>query len=253
MIKIALFGCNGRMGKAISELCPFRHNLKIVCGIDKNTKKSFDYPIFTDIFEFQGDFDVIIDFSSPNSLENMLNFAVSHKKPVVLCTTGHTKEQNEIVLEKSSNIPIFKSGNMSIGINLMINLLEKCVGVLGNTFDIEILEKHHNTKLDSPSGTALMLADKIKSVRNTESQYIYDRTSKMQKRKKREIGISALRGGTTIGEHSVFFLGHDEIIEIKHSAGSKEVFASGALDACIFIKNCTETGMYNMSDLIYSK
>ncbi len=253
MTKIALSGANGRMGKAITELCKNREDAKIVFGIDKFCEKTADFPIYASPFEYNGKCDVIIDFSNTSALDMILEYALKNKTPLVLCTTGFDNEQNEKISEASKEIPIFKSGNMSIGINLIMDMLKKCAHVLGYNYDVEIIEKHHNQKLDSPSGTALMLADSVKDNLPYDAHYVYDRTTKMQKRDSKEIGISAIRGGTIVGEHSVIFAGHDEIIELKHSALSREVFANGAVNAAIFLATQNVPKIYDMTDLISSK
>ena len=253
MIKIALSGCNGRMGKVITSLCSERNHVKIVAGFDKFYEKNSDFPVYADLNEFTSSCDVIIDFSNVLALDGLLHYAIKTKTPLVLCTTGYSSEDTLKITEASKYIPIFKSGNMSIGINLLMDLLKKCANVLGENYDVEIIEKHHNKKLDSPSGTALMLADAVKENLPYDAEYVYDRSQKMQKRDKKEIGISAIRGGTIVGEHSVIFAGHDEIIEISHSALSREVFANGAIDAGVFLANQTVPQMYSMSDLITSK
>lgn len=253
MTKIALSGCNGRMGKVITTLCSDRETAKIVAGFDKFYQKNGDFPVFADVHEFSGKCDVIIDFSNISALSELLEYGIHTKTALVLCTTGYSDDDLKKIDEACKIIPIFKSGNMSIGINLIMDLLKKCANVLGENYDVEVIEKHHNQKLDSPSGTALMLADSVKENLQFDTHYVYDRTQKMQKRDSKEIGISAIRGGTIVGEHSVIFAGHDEIIEVKHSALSREVFANGAIDAAIFLSKCTEPKMYNMSDLIASK
>lgn len=253
MTKIALSGCNGRMGKVITELCEQREFAKIIAGFDKFYQKNGDFPVFADVNEFTGKCDVIIDFSNTSALPSLLDYAIKNKTPIVLCTTGYNDDELALIDDACTKIPLFKSGNMSIGINLLMDLLKKCANVLGENYDVEVIEKHHNQKLDSPSGTALMLADSVKENLPYDAHYVYDRTQQMQKRDSREIGISAIRGGTIVGEHSVIFAGHDEIIEISHSALSREVFANGAIDAACFLANCTESKMYNMSDLIASK
>lgn len=253
MTKVALSGCNGRMGKVITELCSKRDYVKIVAGFDKFYEKNGDFPVYADCSEFSGKCDVIIDFSNVLALDGLLDYALKTKTPLVLCTTGYDDDANSKILEASKSVPIFKSGNMSIGINLMMDLLKKCANILGENYDVEVIEKHHNQKLDAPSGTALMLANSVKENLPYEGEYIYDRSQRMQKRDKKEIGISAIRGGTIVGEHSVIFAGHDEIIELKHSALSREVFANGAIDAACYLATQTDTKMYNMSDLIADK
>ena len=238
MLKIALSGCCGRMGHVINDIVSGREGMEIVAGFDINTVQYADFPIFADPFEFTGECDVIIDFSNAASTERLLDYCEQHGTPVVICTTGHSA--------------VFRSGNMSLGINLMSELLKQSAAVLGDKYDVEIIEKHHNQKLDAPSGTALMLADAVASALPYDAEYVYDRHERREKRPAHEIGISAIRGGTIVGEHSVLFCGRDEIIEIKHTALSREVFAVGAVDAAAFMAERTQPGMYDMSDVIAS-
>ena len=252
MLKIALSGCNGRMGRVITDIVSTRDGMEIVAGFDLNTAKNGGFPVYADPFEFQGECDVIIDFSNASSTEHLLAYCEKHHTPVIICTTGHSAEQLAKIREASAKVPVFRSGNMSIGINLMSELLRKCAAVLGDKYDVEIIEKHHNQKLDAPSGTALMLADAVADALPYEAEYVYDRHERREKRPAHEIGISAIRGGTLVGEHSVLFCGRDEIIEIKHTALSREVFAVGAVDAAAFMAGCTQPGMYDMNDVIAS-
>ncbi|WP_297282600.1 4-hydroxy-tetrahydrodipicolinate reductase [uncultured Agathobaculum sp.] len=252
MLKIALSGCNGRMGRVISDIVANKKDMEIVAGFDINTEKHADFPVYADPFEFQGVCDVIIDFSNASSTEHLLSYCEQHNTPIVICTTGHSPEQLQNIRTASAKFPIFRSGNMSIGINLMMELLRKSASVLGENFDVEIIEKHHNQKLDAPSGTALMLADAVADALPYKAEYVYDRHERRAKRPAHEIGISAIRGGTIVGEHSVLFCGRDEIIEVKHTALSREVFAVGAVDAAAFMANCKQPGMYDMSDVIAS-
>jgi len=253
MLKIALSGCNGRMGHVIADIVDGKKDMNIVAGFDVNTTKSGAFPVFADPFEFIGECDVIIDFSNASSTEHLLAFCEKKHIPIVICTTGHSPEQLQKIREASAQFPIFRSGNMSIGINLMMDLLRKSAAVLGDGFDVEIIEKHHNQKLDAPSGTALMLADAVSEALPYDANYEYDRHERREKRPPHEIGIHAVRGGTIVGEHSVLFCGRDEIIEIKHSALSREVFAVGAVDAAAFMATCSQPGMYDMTDVIASK
>ena len=248
MIKIALVGANGRMGQVISRMAAESEEVKIVCGIDINTQKNFDYPVYESFDYVTEEIDVIIDFSHHNSLLGTLCFATKNEKPAVIATTGLTEENKECLNVASKKIPIFFSANMSLGVNLIIELAKKATQILKG-FDIEIIEKHHNQKLDAPSGTALAIADAINETLDEPSEYIYDRHSSRKKRSKNEIGMHAVRGGTIVGEHDVLFAGCDEIIEIKHTATSREIFASGALSAAIFMYG-KKRGMYSMSELI---
>ena len=253
MLKIALSGCNGRMGRVIADIVAGRDGMEIVAGFDVNTVKNSDFPVFADPFEFTGSCDVIIDFSNASSTEHLLEYCKQHGTPVVICTTGHSPEQLHAIRDASALFPVFRSGNMSIGINLMTELLRKSAAVLGDKYDVEIIEKHHNQKLDAPSGTALMLADAVADALPYEAEYVYDRHERREKRPAHEIGISAIRGGTIVGEHTVMFCGRDEIIEIKHTALSREVFAVGAVDAAAYMAGCAQPGIYDMNDVIASR
>ncbi|ASW42616.1 4-hydroxy-tetrahydrodipicolinate reductase [Clostridium isatidis] len=249
MIKVILNGCCGKMGKTVTELSKDFPNIEIVAGVDKFLNKKYNYKIFSSINEIDFEYDVLLDFSRPESLEDLLTFSVAKKKPIILCTTGYNKKDLELIEEKSKLIPIFKSANMSLGINLINSLLKKIVPVLYKNFDIEIIEKHHNQKVDSPSGTALQLANTIKNSLSKESSYIYGRYGS-KKRTKEEIGIHSIRGGSIVGEHEIIFAGTGEVIEISHKAISREVFAIGALKACEFMASINIAGLYNMDNLL---
>ncbi len=249
MTKIILNGCNGKMGQVITRLAAEDEGLRIVAGFDILNNKENEYPVFTSPDDFDGEADVVIDFSHPDSLESILAFCRKRKLPIIVCTTGLSNSQKNIMEAASKEIPVFFSANMSLGINLLIDLAKKATALLGDNFDIEIIEKHHNQKIDAPSGTALAIADAISEDMVSEAEYVYDRHISRKKRKKSEIGIHAVRGGTIVGEHTVLFAGNDEVIEIKHSAASKEIFAVGALKAAKFMKN-KNAGMYSMNDLI---
>ena len=249
MFRIILSGCNGRMGKVIAESVLNRDDCIIEAGIDINDDDNDNFEVFNSPLAVNRDADVIIDFSNPNAFESLLEFALKKKMPVVFCTTGFSKEQVKKIRDASKIIPIFYSRNMSLGINLIIELSKKAASVLGKSFDIEILERHHNQKLDAPSGTALMIADEISSVLESNPHYIYDRHSYRKPRNKSEIGIHSVRGGTIVGDHEVIFAGHDELLTIAHSAQSKEVFALGSINAAIFL--CGKpASLYSMSDLL---
>lgn len=196
---------------------------------------------------------MIVDFSNVSATGHLLEYCRRTRTPVVICTTGHSEEQLALIRETAKEIPVFRSGNMSLGINLMMEVLKKCASVLGADFDVEIIEKHHNQKLDAPSGTALMLADAVNEALPYDAEYVYDRHERREKRPAHEIGIHTIRGGTIVGEHSVIFSGRDEIIEIKHNANSREVFAAGAVNAAAFLARQTGPGLYNMSDVIAAK
>ncbi|MBZ4646353.1 MAG: 4-hydroxy-tetrahydrodipicolinate reductase [Clostridia bacterium] len=249
MIKLIMSGCNGKMGRVITRLVSENEEFKIVAGFDIVDTVSNDYPVYKNPNDSTEKADVIIDFSHPNSLEKLLPFAVSRKLPIVVATTGLSHQQISKLRETASNIPVFFSANMSLGVNLLIDLVSRAAKLLEDSFDIEIIEKHHNQKIDAPSGTALAIADAISSSLTQTRDYVYDRHSVRKKRGKNEIGIHAVRGGTIVGEHSVIFAGNDEIIEINHSAMSKEIFAVGALKAAKFLIG-KKPGMYNMKDLV---
>lgn len=248
MIRILLSGACGKMGKVITENTADYENLKIVCGVDivQGFQKFPVYSSFEDVPERP---DVIIDFSNVAALDGLLEYAIKEKIPAVLATTGYNDAQKTKIKEAANSIPIFYTANMSLGVNLLCALAKKAAVILGNDFDIEIIEKHHNQKIDAPSGTALMLADAINDVSFDRYSYEYDRHSKRRRRTKNEIGIHSVRGGTIVGEHSVLFAGNDEIITLSHSAASKSVFANGALKAASFIYE-KEAGIYDMNDIL---
>ena len=249
MKQIILSGCNGKMGHVISDIVMGRDDCTIVAGFDLNTQRQYDYPVYTKPSEYTGSGDVIIDFSHPSLLTALLDYAEEKKIPIVLATTGYSKAQLEEIHAAAQRLSVFFSANMSLGINLMVELAKKAASVLGGSFDIEIIEKHHNQKIDAPSGTALMIADGVSGVLSEKPQYVYDRHSQRKKRDKNEIGIHAIRGGTIVGEHDIMFAGRDEILTISHTAMSKEVFASGAVNAAVFM--CGKApGLYNMKDMV---
>lgn len=248
MTDIILCGANGKMGKVIRDIVAKRDDCRIAAGIDLNTE-SDSFPIYSSFDEIKEDADVIIDFSNPALLNDLLDFAVIKSMPVVIATTGYDESQKKQIQEASRKTSVFFTYNMSLGINLLANLAKKAVQVLGDGFDIEIIEKHHNQKIDAPSGTALMLADAICEELNKPMKYEYDRHSKREKRTKNEIGMHAVRGGTIVGEHEIMFAGRDEIITLSHSARSKEVFAVGAVNAALFLKD-KPAGMYSMKEMI---
>lgn len=249
MTNIILSGCNGKMGRVITRLVSQDSDCKIVAGLDINDYCDNTYPVFTDLSKCDIAADVIIDFSHPSALSGILEFAKAKKIPAIISTTGLTLEQKEEILETSKEVPVFFSANMSLGINLLSALAKKAAALLEGNFDIEIIEKHHNQKIDAPSGTALLLADAVSDVLRDKPEYVYDRHSVRKKRDKAEIGIHSIRGGSIVGEHEVIFAGQDEVIELKHQATSKEVFAVGSIKAAKFLKG-KPAGMYNMDDLI---
>lgn len=249
MTNIILCGCSGRMGEVISAMVSERDDVQVVAGVDVNTSAQVSgYPIFQSISEFPGKADVIVDFSHHTALPALLEYAISTQTPLVVCTTGHTDEELALMRKAADSVAVFFSGNMSIGINLLMELCKKASETLGMTFDVEIVEKHHNKKLDAPSGTALMLADAIKGTRE-DSEYVYDRHSVRRQRSPEEIGIHSVRGGTIVGEHEVIFAGNNEVITISHSAMSRDIFAAGALKAASFLSQ-KPAGLYNMSNVI---
>lgn len=250
MTEILLSGCNGKMGLAITKCVNESYdNCEIAAGIDCVCIQNSVYPVFSEFSEFKNHADVIIDFSSPSVLDSLLTYALNNKTPIVICTTGLNSEQVQKLKIASKTIPVFYSRNMSLGVNLIIDLAKSATQVLGDNFDIEIIEKHHNQKVDAPSGTALMLAEEINSALDDKMSFEFDRHSKIAKRSKSEIGLHSVRGGNIVGEHEVIFAGHDEIISIKHTATSKDVFAVGAINAAIYISK-KENGLYDMKDLI---
>lgn len=246
---IILCGCNGKMGQAVIDESQKFCNMNIVAGVDIKPDNSKSFPIFSSINNVSVKADIIIDFSNPLALNSILEYSQNQKLPVVICTTGFSKEQVEKINEASKNIPVFYSGNMSLGINLLIELCQKATNVLGDSFDIEIIEKHHNQKIDAPSGTALMIANGISEHLDEKYEYKYNRTTSREKRKKNEIGIHSIRGGTITGDHEVIFAGKDEIITISHHAASRNIFANGAINAAKYILNKTP-GLYKMKNLI---
>ena len=249
MMKIALVGINGKMGQVICRLLDTNEDAKVVCGIDINTEMKNGVPVYKSLVETKEEIDVIIDFSHPSSLEATLQYATENKTALVLATTGLSSEQIKSVNAAAEKTALFFSANMSLGVNLLIELAKKATALLEGSFDIEIIEKHHNQKIDAPSGTALAIADAINETCNNPNEYVYDRHSVRKKRSRSEIGIHSLRGGTIVGEHSVIFAGNDEIIELKHTATSKEIFAVGAIKAAMFL-NGKKAGLYNMDMLV---
>lgn len=249
MTRIIITGANGKMGKVLQSIIANRENCEIVAGVDLNTADNGVFPIYASIAEVKEEADAVIDFSNPVLLDDLLEYSKSTKTPLVIATTGYNDEQKAKIIEASKTCPIFFTYNMSMGINLLANLAKKAVEILGNDFDIEIVEKHHNQKIDAPSGTALMLADAICEVTPQAMKYEYDRHSKRERRTKNEIGLHAVRGGTIVGEHEIIFAGRDEIITLSHSARSKEIFAVGAVNAAVYMCG-KDAGIYDMKELI---
>lgn len=248
MTRIILSGCNGKMGKTITQCVSQRDDCEIVAGFDINTQAT-DYPVYDDPTQCHIDADVIIDFSHPAMLDGVLAYSEAHKLPIVIATTGLSDTQIGAIQEAAYNTAVFSSANMSLGISLLAELAKKAASVLGTSFDVEIIEKHHNQKIDAPSGTALMLADAVKEGLPYSPAYVFDRHAVRQKRDAHEIGFSSIRGGTIVGEHDVLFAGHDECITLSHSATSKGVFATGAINAALFLVG-KPAGYYTMKHLV---
>lgn len=249
MTRILITGANGKMGNVLQSIIANRDDCEIVAGVDLNTSENGRFPIYPSVFDVKEKADVLIDFSNPVLLDDLLKYSKETGIALVIATTGYNDEQKKKISDAAKECPIFFTYNMSMGINLLANLAKKAVEILGNDFDIEIVEKHHNQKIDAPSGTALMLADAICEVTPEPMKYEYDRHSKREKRSKNEIGLHAIRGGTIVGEHDIIFAGRDEIITLSHSARSKEIFAVGAVNAAVYM-NGKSAGMYDMKELI---
>lgn len=253
MIKMIMHGCNGHMGQVITELAAKDAEVEIVAGIDLMDNKENGYPVFTNIFDCDVEADVIIDFAAAAAVDNLLAFSKEKNIPVVLCTTGLSEEQLANIKNTSKDVAILKSANMSLGINTLMKLLKDAAKVFGTAgYDIEVVEQHHRLKLDAPSGTALALADSVNEALGNEYEYVYDRSTRREQRPDKEIGISAVRGGTIVGIHDVIFAGTDEVITFNHTAYSKSVFAKGAIEAGKFLAG-KPAGMYDMADVIEAK
>lgn len=250
MVNVLMHGCNGRMGQMITGLVKEDPEITIAAGVDKFQEPQNPYPVFDSIGKCDVRADVVIDFSTAAALEEVLAYCVEKQVPAVLCSTGYSEEQLGKIAEASEKTAILKSANMSMGINLLLKLLKDAAKVLSPAgYDIELVERHHNQKLDAPSGTALALADSINDAMGGQYEYVYDRSQVRRKREKKEMGISAVRGGTIVGEHEVIFAGVDEVIEFKHMAFSRSVFGKGAVEAAKFLAG-KPAGMYDMSDVI---
>ena len=250
MTRIIMHGCNGHMGQVITGIVANDANAQIVAGIDLRDDGHNLYPVFASLEECNVEADVIIDFASAKAEDTLVDYIKKTKIPAVICTTGLSDEQIASINEASKSVAILRSANMSLGINTLFKLLQDAAKVFASAgFDIEIVEKHHNQKVDAPSGTALALADSINEEFNNEYTYVYDRSTRRQKRDKKEIGLSAVRGGTIVGDHDVIFAGEDEVITFSHTAYSKNVFAKGAVQAAKFLKG-KPAGLYDMSDVI---
>lgn len=252
MIKIAISGCNGHMGRVVESICAADPIISVVAGFDLLGTGDHDFKVYSTPDKFTGEVDAVIDFSSPAALKALLDFGKVRHVPLVLATTGYSEGQLADIDEAAKVVPVFRSGNMSLGINLLLELVKRAASVLGEGYDVEIIERHHRRKVDAPSGTALMLAEAANEGLPYEGEYVYDRHEVRKPRDKREIGISSVRGGTIVGDHEVIFAGRDEVIELTHSAQSREVFASGAVKAAKFMSGVKAPGLYSMSDLVAS-
>lgn len=250
MIRIAISGCNGHMGRVVENICSTDPAVSIVAGFDLLGAGDHAFKVYTTPDKFSGETDVVVDFSSPSALPALLAFGKARRVPLVLATTGYDHSQLTAINDAARLLPIFRSGNMSLGINLLIELVKRSAAILGDGYDVEIVERHHHRKVDAPSGTALMLADAAAEALPYQSEYVYDRHSVRKPRDPREIGISSVRGGTIVGDHEVIFAGRDEVIELRHSAQSREVFASGAVRAAKFMAGIKMPGLYSMADLV---
>lgn len=250
MTRVIMHGCNGKMGQTISGLIAADEEIEIVAGVDAYDEGRNPYPVFHTIEECDVAADAIIDFSAASAVDGLIDYSVEKQIPCVLCTTGLSEQQLAKVQEASKRVAILKSANMSLGINMLLKLLKEATGVLAPAgFDIEIVEKHHNLKVDAPSGTAIALADSINEELDNTYKYVYDRSQVREKRTRQEIGISAVRGGTIVGDHDVIFAGADEVVTFSHRAYSKAVFGKGAVQAAKFLAG-KPAGMYDMSDVI---
>ncbi|MBM6970429.1 4-hydroxy-tetrahydrodipicolinate reductase [Mordavella massiliensis] len=250
MVRAIMHGCNGKMGRVITGLISEDEGIRIVAGVDAYTAVPNEYPVFDSIEKCDVEADVVIDFSNASAVDGLLSYCRARKLPVVLCTTGLSEAQLAEVEDAAKETAVLKSANMSLGINLLLKLLQDAAKVLGPAgYDIELVERHHNQKVDAPSGTAIALADSVNEALDHQYTYVYDRSQVRQKRDKKEIGISAVRGGTIVGDHEVIFAGTDEVIEFRHTAYSKSVFGKGAVEAAKFLAG-KPAGRYDMSDVI---
>lgn len=249
MTRLIVSGCNGKMGRMITACVASRCDCEIVAGFDINTESAADFPVYANPLNCEIEADAIIDFSHPSALDGVLAYATRHQLPVVVSTTGLSDAQIASVKATADRVPLFFSANMSLGISLLAELAKKAAAVLGQEFDIEIVEKHHNQKIDAPSGTALLLADALSESLEYDPVYTFNRHAVRQKRDQTEIGFSSIRGGTIVGEHDVIFAGRDEVITLSHSAASKEVFAVGAINAALYLQG-KPAGYYTMADLV---
>lgn len=250
MIRMIMHGCNGAMGQTVARIAAEDSDVSIVAGVDIRAEKHNEFPVYASLSEVKEEADVIVDFASAQAADSLLLFGREKKIPVVLCTTGLSSKQLELVEESAKETAILRSANMSLGINLLFKLVAEAAKTLAEAgFDMEIVEKHHNQKMDAPSGTALALADSLNGVLKEEYSYVCDRSQKREKRSRKEIGISSVRGGSIVGEHDVIFAGNDEVITIRHTAYSKAIFAKGAVAAAKFLAG-KKAGLYTMADVV---
>lgn len=250
MTKMIMHGCNGRMGHVIIDLVKEDKDIEVVAGVDAYGESSYDFPVFKSLEECNVAADVIVDFSNASAAEGLLAYCEKTSTPVVLCSTGLSEDQLLKVKATSKKVAVLKSANMSVGVNALMKVLKEVSPLFAAAgFDIEIVEKHHNQKLDAPSGTAIALADSINNSLGNEYEYVYDRSTRREKRPEKEIGISAVRGGTIVGDHDVIFAGHDEVVTLSHRAYSRAIFGKGAIEAAKFLAG-KPAGMYDMSDVL---
>ena len=249
-MKLIISGCNGHMGRVVEQICAAAPDIEIAAGIDLLGNADHDFPVHSHPSEFTGQADALIDFSSPAALEGLLALGKERHIPLVLATTGYSQAQLEAIGQAAQSVAIFRSANMSLGINVLLDLVRRASAVLGEGYDVEIVERHHSRKVDAPSGTALMIADAAAGALPYDPTYVYERQSVRRARDPHEIGISSVRGGGIVGDHEIIFAGRDEVIEIRHSAMSREVFASGAVKAARFLAGVGRPGLYSMADLV---
>ena len=253
MVRAIMHGCNGKMGRAITTLAKEDAEVEIVAGVDAYTEVANEYPVFESIEKCDVEADVVIDFSNAKAVDGLLDYCVEKQIPVVLCTTGLSEEQLQEVEEASKKVAVLRSANMSLGVNTLLEMVKTATKILGEAgFDIDIVEKHHRRKLDAPSGTALAFADSINEAADGKYNYVFDRSERRMPRPADEIGISAVRGGTIVGEHEIIFAGTDEVIEFKHTAYSRAVFGKGAVEAAVYLAD-KPAGLYDMQDVIAAK